>query len=68
MGSGSGAVATGAGGGGGGGVGSSRISISRAGLRGNAGRSSSSATRLGGSCGNFGTVIRLVRYRKLEHS
>lgn len=44
------------------------FSISLVGRRGNAGRSSSSERRLGGSWGSLGTVIRLVRYRRFEHS
>lgn len=57
MGSGSSAAA----GGGGVGAGSSLVSISLVGRRGRAGFSSSSARRFGGSWGNLGTVIRLVK-------
>ena len=44
------------------------LSISCLGRWGNLGAVSSSERRLGGSCGSLGTVIRLVRYRRLEHS
>ena len=65
IGSGSGALP---GGGDLGGADSSFFSTSLVGRRGKAGRSSSSPKRLGGSCGSLGTWIRLVKYRRFEHS
>ena len=64
MGSGSGAVAAF----GRGGDDSRGFATSFLGLCGSAGRFSLSARRFGGSWDNFGTLIRLVRYLKFEHS